>query len=85
MIRGELVNELTPYTQLLIYLAGPAIIGLVTALIYLWREFTAYKLYIAENYVKQEAIHGIQRDMREMKGVLYQIAAKVGVPINNPL
>lgn len=73
-----------PYIQLLLYLAGPAVIAAITGIIYLWRDFTAYKLYIAENYVKQEALKAMQNDMREMKNVLYQIAAKVGVPINNP-
>jgi hypothetical protein len=73
-----------PYIQLLLYLAGPAILGVIAGVLYIWRDFTAYKLYIAENYVKQEAINSIQRDMREMKSVLYQIAAKVGVTINNP-
>lgn len=72
------------YLQLLIYLAGPAIIALVTCIWKLWSDFNAFKLYVAENYVKQKVIETLTNDTREMKLILYEIAAKVGVPINRP-
>jgi hypothetical protein len=73
---------LDQYTQLLIYLAGPAIVGIVGALIKLWRDFVDYKLHVAERYVKKEDIHELTQDTKEMKGVLYQVAAKLGIAIN---
>lgn len=75
---------LEAYVQLLVYLAGPAVIALITVVVYIWRDFTSYKLYVAENYVKQQVLREMQNDMKEMKNVLYQIAAKVGVSINKP-
>lgn len=72
------------YQQLLLYLAGPAIVGLVTAVVFLWREFASYKLHIAENYVKKGDLEEMKRDVRDMKSVVYEIAAKVGVTIQRP-
>lgn len=70
------------YIQLLIYLAGPAILGMVGAIIKLWRDFTDHKLHVAENYVKKEDMQEIKQDTKEMKGIIYQIAAKIGVSIH---
>lgn len=77
--------EPTPYLNLLVYLAGPAIVGLVTAVVFLWRDLTNLKIHVAENYVKQKALGDLQKDTEEMKSIMYQIAAKVGVPIHRPL
>lgn len=70
------------YVQLLLYLAAPAILGIVGAIIKIWIDFTAYKLHVSENYVKRADLHEIKEDTKEMKSVIYQIAGKVGVPIN---
>lgn len=72
------------YQQLLLYLAGPSIIGLVTAIIFLWREITAYKLHVAETYVKKGDLNELKKDVREMKGVIYDVASKLGVSIQRP-
>lgn len=70
------------YTQLLVYLAAPAIIGIVTALIALWREFYQHKLHVAEHYVKKDDLSELKEDSKEMKKVMYQIAGKVGVRLD---
>lgn len=67
------------YVQLLIYLAGPAIIGIVSAIIAQYREFYQFKLHVAENYLKKSDIEELKMDSKEMKKMIYQIAGKVGV------
>lgn len=72
------------YLQLLIYLAGPAIIALVGCIWKMWSDFNNFKLHVAENYVKQRVLEDVNRTMTEMKALLYEIAAKVGVSVNRP-
>jgi hypothetical protein len=78
------VDLSSPYIQLLLWLAGPAVVALVASNFRLWVLFTNYKLYVAEHYTKKTDLQPLQRDVREMKGLIYQIAAKVGVEIQNP-
>lgn len=67
------------YTQLLVYLAGPAIVGLVTSVIFLYKEISALKLHIAENYAKQTTLTDIQEKVSDTRDIVVELAAKLGV------
>lgn len=69
------------YTQLLIYLAGPAIVGLVTAVIFLYKDINALRLHIAENYAKQATLTDIQEKVSDTRDIVLEIASKVGVTV----
>jgi hypothetical protein len=68
-------------SQLLQYLIGAAVVGVVTGLIVLWREFTAYKLYVAENYINSKNGDKIEKEISQIRDALFMIAAKLEVPI----
>lgn len=70
------------YTKLLVYLSGPAIVGLVTAVVALWREISELKLHISEHYVKQTTLQDIQDKVSDTRELVIAIAAKVGVPVS---
>ena len=75
------MDSYTPYVQLLLALAGPAIVGLVTAVIFLFRELNALKLHIAENYAKQATLVDIQQKVSDTRDIVMEIASKVGVQV----
>jgi hypothetical protein len=68
------------YLKLLTYLAGPAIVSMVGAIVTLWRELSRHKLHVAENYLKKTDIEQLQTDVRETRDIVHQIAGKLGVP-----
>lgn len=66
--------------DLIVYLCGAAIVGLVVAVITLWREFAAHKLHVAEVYMNSHDVDEIKRDLRELRDVVFKIAVKMDVP-----
>lgn len=67
-------------SQVIVYLIGAAIVGIVVALITLWREFAAHKLHVAEVYMNSHDVDEIKRDLRELRDIVWKIAAKMEVP-----
>jgi len=67
-------------SQVIVYLIGAAIVGIVVALITLWREFAAHKLHVAEVYMNSHDVDEIKRDLRELRDVVFKIAVKMDVP-----
>lgn len=66
--------------DLIVYLCGAAIVGLVVAVITLWREFAAHKLHVAEVYMNSNDVEDMKRDLRELRDVVFKIAVKMDVP-----
>lgn len=62
-------------------LTGAAIIGLVTAVITLWREFTAHKLHVAEQYANKELLDEFKGDLKELRYVVWRIAERLEIPV----
>lgn len=69
------------YTQLLNYLAGPAIVGLITWVFFIQRELNDLKIHIANSYLKTTAVDDIRTDIKDLSKVVYEIAGKLGVPL----
>jgi hypothetical protein len=67
--------------SLIVYLCGAAIVGVVTALIALWREFSAHKLHVAEMYMNKAAADEIKAEIKELRYVLWRVADKLEVPV----
>lgn len=72
------------YVQLLIYLAPIAIGGLVACVWGLWNSHHKLKLHIVEYYLKKSDLADIKKEVRNLTHMMYMIAGKLGVPINNP-
>lgn len=68
-------------TQVITYLVGAAVVGLVVAVTSLWREFTAYQRHVAETYVNAKGVDKVEKDIRELRDAIFMIAAKLEVPI----
>lgn len=68
-------------SQVLVYLIGSAVVGVVGALWVLWREFSAYQRHVAENYVNAKGVDKMEKDIRELRDAIFMIAAKLEVPI----
>lgn len=66
--------------DLLVYLCGAAIVGIVVALVSLWREFAAHKLHVAEVYMNSHDVDEIKNELRALRDVVYKIAVKMDVP-----
>ena len=66
--------------DLIVYLCGAAIVGLVVAVITLWREFAAHRLHVAEVYMNSNDVDDMKRDLRELRDVVFKIAVKMDVP-----
>jgi hypothetical protein len=76
-------TEQTPVSglqDLIVYLCGAAIVGLVVAVITLWREFAAHRLHVAEVYMNSHDVDEMKRDLRELRDVVFKIAVKMDVP-----
>lgn len=67
--------------DLIVYLSGAAIVALVAGFVALSRELSAYKTHVAETYVKTGALDEIKHDVRQLRDAVFQIAAKLEVPI----
>lgn len=66
--------------DLIVYLCGAAIVGLVATNIALWRELSAHKLHVAEVYMNSNDVDEMKRDLRELRDVVFKIAVKMDVP-----
>lgn len=66
--------------DLIVYLCGAAIVGLVATNIALWRELSAHKLHVAEVYMNNHDVDEMKRDLRELRDVVFKIAVKMDVP-----
>lgn len=67
--------------DLIVYLCGAAIVGLVVAVITLWREFAAHRLHVAEAYMNNHDVNEIKDELKHLRDVVYKIAVKMDVPI----
>lgn len=66
--------------DLIVYLCGAAIVGLVATNVALWRELSAHKLHVAEVYMNSHDVDEMKRDLRELRDVVFKIAVKMDVP-----
>ncbi len=71
------------YVQLLIYLAPPAILGLIAWIWALWISHYKHKLHVAENYVKKDTVDEIKDELRSLTKMLWRIAGKLGIPVES--
>jgi hypothetical protein len=71
------------YLQLLLYIAPIAIIGLIGWIWALWISHYKHKLHVAENYVKKEATDEIKEELKSLTKMLWRIAGKIGIPVEN--
>ena len=67
--------------DLIVYLSGAAIVGLVAGFVALSRELSSYKTHVAETYVKAGTLDEIKHDVRQLRDAVFQIANKLEVPI----
>lgn len=67
--------------DLIIYLSGAAIVGLVGGFFHLSRDLSSYKTHVAETYVKAGTLDEIKHDVRQLRDAVFQIANKLEVPI----
>jgi flagellar biosynthesis/type III secretory pathway M-ring protein FliF/YscJ len=68
-------------SQILVYLIGSGVVGLVVALAKLWADFNAYRLYMAEKYTSKEDLDEIKDDLKQLRDVVYRVALKLEVPV----
>jgi len=68
-------------SQILVYLIGAFVLGLVAALAKLWHDFYAHKLHVAERYMNSEDAEEIKQDLRALRDVVYRVADKLEVPV----
>ena len=62
-------------------LIGAAIAGIVTALVALWREFSAHKLHVAEQYANKELLDEFKGDLKELRYIVWRIAERLEIPV----
>lgn len=67
--------------SVLVTLAAAAIVGLVGGLIHIWRDHYAHKLHVAENYLKRDGIIELKDEVKSLRGVVFRIAGKMGIPL----
>lgn len=68
-------------TDLLLYLIGAAVVGLVGSVAKLWHDFNAHRLHSAETYLSNGDVEEIKQDIRSLRDVVYRIAIKMEVPV----
>lgn len=68
-------------SDLLVYLIGVAIVGLVAAVAKLWHDFYMHRLHVAERYMNSEDAEEIKQDLRALRDVVYRVANKLEVPV----
>lgn len=59
-------------------IAVPALVGWVWAL---WQSHNALRLKVAEEYLKNESLDGLRKEIHELRAVVYRIAVKMEVPV----
>ena len=67
--------------DLIVYLVGASIVGLVVWTWWLWAALHDLKLKVAENYVTHESLDEIKTEIRTVRDVLYRVALKMDVPV----
>lgn len=50
----------------------------------LTKELHDFKLHVAENYLKKEGLVEVKAEIKEVRDVVFSIAAKLGVTIKKP-
>lgn len=68
-------------SQIVVYLIGAAVVGLVAALAKLYHDFNAHKLHIAESYMANSDVDEIKQEIRALRDVVYRVALKMDVPV----
>jgi hypothetical protein len=68
-------------SQVIVYLIGASIVGLVAAVAKLWHDFNAHRLHSAETYISNGDIEEIKQDIRALRDVVYRIAIRMEVPV----
>ena len=59
-------------------IAVPALVGWVWAL---WRDHTALKLKVAEEYMHHSSLSEVKEEIKALRDVVYRIALKMDVPV----
>lgn len=80
-VPGLVTSMEAQISQILVYLIGVAIVGLVAALAKLWHDFYAHKLHVAEQYMNSQDAEEIKQDLRALRDVVYRVANKLEVPV----
>lgn len=67
--------------DVIVYLVGTAVVGLVAAVAKLWHEFNAHRIHSAEAYITNGDIDEIKQEIRALRDVVYRIAIRMEVPV----
>lgn len=67
--------------ELLLYLVGTAIVGLIGAVWKLYHDLNTLRLHVAEAYVSNRAMDEVKDEVRLIRDVVYRIALKMDVPV----
>lgn len=58
-----------------------AVVGLVVWVWTLWRDYQAFKLKVAEEYLKTSALKEVKDEIHQLRNLMGQIALKLDIPI----
>jgi hypothetical protein len=67
--------------QLIVYLLGAAIVGLVGWVWLLWRDHHSLKVKVAEEYVRNWHLEEFRKEIHALRDVVYRIAVRMEVPV----
>lgn len=68
-------------SQILVYLIGAAVVGLVAALAKLYHDFNDHKLHVAREYMANSDVDEIKQEIRALRDVVYRVALKMEIPV----
>lgn len=75
---GGGVMDLQQAALVALSIAVPALVGWVWSL---WQAHNALKLKVAEEYLKNEALVDLRKEIHELRSIVYRIAVKMEVPV----
>lgn len=67
--------------DIIVYLVGAAVVGLVAAVGKLWHDFNTHRLHVAESYMANSDVDEIKQELRALRDVVYRVALKMEVPV----
>jgi hypothetical protein len=70
------------FTQVVVALCGPSILGLVGWVWALWVSHNKHKLHVAETYLKSESVNSLRADLKRVQMMVVQIATKLDIRID---
>lgn len=65
------------YQDLISYLIGPAVVGLVVWVWVLWMSHMNHKVHVAENYVRKPEIENLGKIMTDIQNQLSEVLKTV--------